>query len=66
MERDEQWKHGGDCNSCRRKNYCSTPCTLRKRRNKAILRGLVADSINRMTGGVMAEIIDKTCKDYIV
>ena len=66
MEHDEQWKHDGDCNSCRRKNYCSTPCTLSKRRNKAILRGLVVYKMNCMTGGAMAEIIDKICKDYIV
>lgn len=65
METNEQWKHGGNCNLCRRNNYCSTPCTLRKRQDKAILRGMVADVVNRATGGAMAEIIDKTCKDYI-
>ena len=65
MENNEQWKSGGNCNLCRRKNYCSKPCALAKRQQKAMLRGLVADTMNRMTGGAMKEIIDRTCRDYI-
>ncbi len=66
MENNEQWKHGGNCNICRRKNYCSKPCTLVKRESKAVLRSLVAQTMNQMTGGAMKKNIDKTCKDYIV
>lgn len=25
-EGNEQWKHGGDCNMCRRLDYCKTQC----------------------------------------
>ena len=59
-EQNEQWKHGGDCSKCRRKNYCGNICTLKKRVNKAILRQLVKNIMNEMTGGVMQESIDKT------
>ena len=65
MENSEQWRSGGNCNLCRRKNYCSNPCTLAKKRQKAMIRGLVADTINLATGGVMNEVINKTCRDYI-
>lgn len=65
MENNEQWISGGNCNLCRRKNYCSKPCTLAKRKRKAMIRGLVADAMNQATGGAMQEIIDRTCRDYI-
>lgn len=26
----EQWKHGGDCNKCRRLEYCKTQCRANK------------------------------------
>ena len=26
----EQWKHGGDCNECRRRGYCLTQCRPNK------------------------------------
>lgn len=28
MENNEQWKSGGDCNKCRKKNYCKKLCTM--------------------------------------
>ena len=65
MENNEQWKSGGNCNLCRRKNYCSNHCTLAKRKQKAMIRGLVFDAMNQATGGAMKEIIDRTCRDYI-
>ena len=27
----EQWKHGGDCNKCRKINYCLTKCRANKK-----------------------------------
>lgn len=26
----EQWKHGGDCNKCRKASYCGTKCRANK------------------------------------
>ena len=26
----DQWKHGGDCNLCRKSNYCMTKCRANK------------------------------------
>lgn len=29
-ENVDQWKHGGDCNKCRKVNYCLTKCRANK------------------------------------
>lgn len=60
IQENEQWKLNGNCEKCRRNNYCSTPCTHHNRRIRAEFKGLVADTMNKMTGGVMREVIDKT------
>lgn len=60
IQENEQWKLNGNCEKCRRNNYCSTPCTHHNRRINAEFKGLVADTMNKMTGGVMREAIDKT------
>lgn len=31
MENNEQWKDLGDCDKCRRKDYCGTQCKANKR-----------------------------------
>lgn len=31
-DNDERWLIDGDCNKCRRAEYCSKPCTANKRR----------------------------------
>lgn len=59
---NEQWKLQGDCTKCRRDNYCSKPCTRRNRANKAMVNRLVAETMNRMIGGVMSKIINKNVK----
>lgn len=60
IQENEQWKLNGNCEKCRRNNYCSKPCTHRNRRIRSEFKGLVADTMNKMTGGVMREVIDKT------
>lgn len=60
IQENEQWKLNGNCEKCRRNNYCSTPCTHYNRRIRAEFKGLVADTMNKMTGGMMREVIDKT------
>ena len=44
MDNSEQWKHGGDCDKCRRKKYCGTPCRASVERDKAFVAGLVAEA----------------------
>lgn len=51
IQENEQWKLNGNCEKCRRSNYCSKPCTHYNRR---------IDIMNKMTGGVMREAIDQT------
>ena len=65
MDKSEQWLLNGDCRICRRKNYCSKPCTRCKRETRAEIKRLVANAINEATGGVMSEYINKTVRDYI-
>ena len=60
IQENEQWKLSGNCEKCRRSNYCSTPCTQHNSRIRAEFKGLVVDAMNKMTGGVMREAIDKT------
>lgn len=60
IQENEQWKLSGNCEKCRRNNYCSKSCTRHNRRIKSEFNGLVADMMNKMTGGVMREVIDKT------
>lgn len=59
IQENEQWKLNGNCEKCRRSNYCLTPCTHHKRRIRAGFKGLVADTMNKMTDGVTREVIDK-------
>lgn len=34
---NERWLTDGNCGKCRRKSYCSKPCTRQKRRRNAIM-----------------------------
>ena len=64
IQENEQWMLNGNCEKCRRNNYCSKPCTRHDRRiraeTRAELKGLVADTMDKMTGGMMSEAIYKT------
>lgn len=63
IQKNEQWKLSGNCEKCRRNNYCSTPCTRHTRRINSEFNGLVVDIMNKMTGGVLGEVIDKTTNE---
>ena len=63
MDNSEQWKLNGDCSLCRRKNYCSKPCTMNKRDTQAMIHSLVANKLNEMTGGAYSEIIERCGKN---
>lgn len=42
----DSWKIDGNCNNCRRKNYCSKSCTLSKRRKDMV----ISQAINKAMG----------------
>ena len=58
IDETEQWKLGGNCSKCRRKNYCSKGCTSYNRRTEAELYSLVANKMNEMTNGTYREIMN--------
>lgn len=45
---NEQWKLDANCSKCRRRNYCSTPCTHKKRRDASELKRLVAGAFVKL------------------
>ena len=49
IQKNEQWKLNGNCEKCRRNNYCSKPCTRYNRRIRAKFKGLVVDTMNKMS-----------------
>ncbi len=46
----DSWKLDGNCENCRRKNYCSKPCTLNKRRSSMIMHNAVRKVLNDRLG----------------
>lgn len=54
---DEQWKSGGQCNECRRNNYCKTECTQHKRRVRYNLEQFVFNKLDERSNGLFSEII---------
>ena len=55
---NEQWLLNGDCNKCRKQNYCSKPCTRNKRKTEAMMKAFVSSRLNEMTGGAYGEIMN--------
>ena len=55
---NEQWLLNGDCSKCRRKSYCSKPCTRCTRALETEVKTLVASKLNEMTGGAYGEIMN--------
>ena len=41
----EQWKLDGNCDICRRNNYCSKPCTIAKKKSNKELYNFVASAM---------------------
>ena len=42
----DQWQLNGDCEKCRRFDYCKKPCTANKKRSKRALQNLTNAIIN--------------------
>ena len=62
---NEQWKLHGDCSICRRKNYCSKPCARCKRSAIRKQNMIIREYMNKITGGVMNELINKGVDRYM-
>lgn len=41
MKNGEQWLLNGNCEECRKQNYCSKSCTARKQRENDMLKNAV-------------------------
>lgn len=54
---NEQWKSGGDCEQCRRRNYCSKECT----EHKKMLNELIATAFTKYMFNKLAKkgVIDE-------
>lgn len=66
MEKSNQWELEGKCSICRRKNYCSKPCTRNKRETKAFIKGLATYALDRATGGAYSEMVERTGRDFYI
>ena len=58
----EQWLLSGDCNKCRRKPYCSKPCTIAKRHAEREREALVASLLNEATHGIYGQMLEVASK----
>lgn len=60
MEKDNsnQWELEGKCSLCRRKNYCSKPCTRNTRAKNAFMTAVVTSALDKATGGAFSEIMN--------
>lgn len=47
MDKSEQWLLDGECNKCRRKEYCNKPCKACNTRRDNVVRSAVAQALNR-------------------
>lgn len=57
---EEQWKSDGNCNECRRQNYCKTECTQHKRRFKVDLSQIVFNKLDERSNGLFSKIVNET------
>lgn len=58
MEESEQWKLAGNCEKCRRKNYCKTVCTKRKRRAQKLVQSLATEVMDTATCGAYSKSME--------
>lgn len=49
IQKNEQWQLQGNCDKCRRNNYCSKPCTRYKKTARKQLEKIVAKKMDEMT-----------------
>lgn len=49
----EQWKLVGNCEKCRRQQFCTKECTARKKAHEAKIRAIENALYDRMTNGLI-------------
>lgn len=50
----DQWKLDGYCDKCRRREYCSKECTVRRKRMDKEMYEFVHNKLDEKTGGVVS------------
>ena len=44
----DSWKTDGNCNECRRQDYCNKQCRLARERGMRLLRAKMAEAMQRV------------------
>lgn len=57
INENDQWLLNGECNKCRRQNYCSKRCNCNKRKTEMVVNSFISSKLNEMTNGVYGEIM---------
>ena len=60
MGEAEQWKSGGDCGKCRRKEYCGAKCRERRKREKLLEREAFLRAMTMLANARPVEETEKT------
>lgn len=56
---NEQWLSDGNCEICRRENYCSKPCKQVKVNNARFIRNCSHKAISKVFNGSMSSLEEK-------
>lgn len=46
----DQWIDGGECNKCRRRNYCKSQCKKAREREAYKLNQCISETLKKMWG----------------
>lgn len=50
MDKSDQWNRDGNCEECRKKQYCGTPCRASEERRKDLFRSLMREAVMNVLG----------------
>ena len=56
IKENEQWKLNGECEKCRRNNYCSKTCTRHSRRISSEIRSTICEAMDKVSGGAFSAL----------
>lgn len=63
MNESEQYKLDGDCNKCRRADYCSKPCGAKKKADRIALNNAKQTIMRAVCGSTIADGASKYLED---
>lgn len=63
IEQNEQWKLQGNCQVCRRRNYCSKLCTAKQRANQIAFNAAMYNAMDKTTGGAITATLSAINKN---